>query len=221
MGAGLPEYVMLFRKPATDRSNGYADVPVVKSKDTYTRGRWQFDAHGYTRSSGNRLLQASDLVGLPQDVVFKLFKKHSLGDVYNFEHDVGLADALAGSGWLPSTFMLLQPQSWHPDVWTDVTRMRTLNGEQANRNVEMHLCPLQFDIVDRLITQFSNKGDIVFDPFSGLGTVPMCAVKLGRRGAGVELNPTYWRDSIWYLEQAERQQATPDLFEAIELEKAV
>lgn len=220
MGAGLPEYVMLFRKPPTDRSNGYADVPVTKSKETYTRGRWQFDAHGYTRSSGNRLLQASDLVGMPQDVVFKLFKKHSLGEVYNFEHDVGLADALAESGWLPSTFMLLQPQSWHPDVWTDIARMRTLNGAQANRNVEMHLCPLQFDIVDRLITQFSNKGDIVFDPFSGLGTVPMCAVKLGRRGAGVELNPTYWRDSIWYLEQAERQQATPDLFEALELEVA-
>jgi hypothetical protein len=54
MGAGLPEYVMLFRKPPTDRSNGYADVPVAKDKAIYTRARWQYDAHGFTRSSGNR-----------------------------------------------------------------------------------------------------------------------------------------------------------------------
>jgi hypothetical protein len=64
MGAGLPEYVMLFRKPPTDRSNGYADLPVVKDKEKYTRPRWQYDAHGFTRSSGNRLLQPEDLDGL-------------------------------------------------------------------------------------------------------------------------------------------------------------
>src|SRR3546814_7776947 len=52
MGAGVPEYLLIFRKPPTDRSNGYADVPVVKDKEAFTRGRWQFDAHGFTRSNG-------------------------------------------------------------------------------------------------------------------------------------------------------------------------
>src|SRR6185437_13127493 len=47
MGVGMPEYVLLFRKPPTDASNGYADVPVAKSKTEYSRGRWQTDAHGY------------------------------------------------------------------------------------------------------------------------------------------------------------------------------
>ena len=213
MGAGLPEYVMLFRKPPTDRSNGYADVPVVKLKEKYTRARWQYDAHGFMRSSGDRLLAPEDLDGLPQEAVYKLFRKYSLENVYDFERDLRIAEHVDRSGWLPSTFMLLPPQSWHEDVWTDVARMRTLNSTQASKGKEMHLCPLQFDIVDRLITQFSMEGEVVFDPFSGIGTVPFCAVKLGRRGLGVELNPNYWRDAIWHCQQAEAQRATPSLFD--------
>jgi DNA modification methylase len=54
----------------------------------------------------------------------------------------------------------------------------------------MHLCPIQFDIVDRAINQWTNEGDLVFDPFAGIGTVPYRAVKLRRRGYGVELSPS-------------------------------
>jgi hypothetical protein len=108
-------------------------------------------------------------------------------------------------GWLPSTFMLLPPASWHPDVWTDVARMRTMNSMQAAAGREMHLCPLQFDIVDRLIQQFSMPGETVFDPFMGIGTVPVRAVKHGRRGAGVELNAAYYNDAIFYLQAEEKQ----------------
>ena len=46
-----------------------------------------------------------------------------------------------------------------------------------------------------------------------LGTVPMRAVKLGRRGRGCELSAVYHRDAIWYLQQAEAQRATPTLFD--------
>src|ERR1043166_4495060 len=80
MGCGMPEYLLLFRKPQTDRSKGYADVPVVKSKQEYSRGRWQFDAHGFMRSSGNRLLTIQDLHGLSGQQIFQLFKRHSLQD---------------------------------------------------------------------------------------------------------------------------------------------
>jgi DNA modification methylase len=213
MGAGLPEYVMLFRKPQTDRSNGYADLPVAKDKALYTRPRWQYDAHGYMRSSGDRLLQPEDLTGLAQDAIYKRFRKYSIENVYDFHRDVALAEHVDRSGWLPSTFMLMPPASWHPDVWTDVARMRTLNSSQASKGKEMHLCPLQFDIVDRLIVQFSMPDEVVLDPFSGLGTVPFCAVKLGRRGLGIELNSAYHRDAVWYCEQADAQRATPSLFD--------
>lgn len=220
MGFGLSEYLHVFRKPPTDRTNGYADVPVVKSKETYTRGRWQFDAHGFGRSSGNRFLQPSDLVGLDANLIFKRFKAHSLNAVYDFELDVALADALDANNQLPPTFMLMQPQSLHDDVWTDITRMRTLNGLQHAKGKELHLCPLQFDIVDRAITQYTNEGDLVLDPFGGLMTVPYSAMKLKRRGYGIELSPAYWRDGVAHCQAAEREVDVPTLFDLMGAEAA-
>lgn len=218
MGAGMPEYMLIFRKPPSDRSNGYADVPVVKDKAAYTRPRWQFDAHGFARSSGDRPLKPEELEGLDQAQVFRLFRKHSLSNVYDFRHDVRIAEHVDRAGWLPSTFMLLQPQSWHPDVWTDITRMRTLNGTQAAKGREMHLCPLQFDIVDRCIEQYSMPGELVLDPFGGLMTVPYCAIKLKRRGYGIELNPAYFLDGAAYCAAAEREMSMPGLFDVLETE---
>ncbi|MGK4455739.1 DNA methyltransferase, partial [Klebsiella pneumoniae] len=77
---------------------------------------------------------------------------------------------------------------------------------------EKHVCPLQFDIVDRLIERFSMTGELVYDPFCGLGTVPMRAILKGRKGAGSELNPDYWAQSVRYLQEAEKQAAVPTLF---------
>ena len=219
MGAGMPEYLLVFRKPPTDRSNGYADVPVVKDKATFTRPRWQFDAHGFTRSSGNRRLMPHELEGLDQAAIYQLFKRHSLEQVYDFEHDVRIAETVDVSGWLPTTFMLLQPQSWHSDVWVDVVRMRSLNTTQGSKGREQHLCPLPFDIVDRAITQYSMPGETVLDPFGGLMTVPYCAVKAGRKGIGIELSSRYWIDGAAYCKSAEEDVSMPDLFGAIEAEQ--
>ena len=64
MGVGSPEYILLLRKPQTDRSKGYADEPVKKSKADYTRAQWQVDAHAFWRSSGNRQITAEELAAL-------------------------------------------------------------------------------------------------------------------------------------------------------------
>ena len=64
MGVGCPEYILLFRKLPTDRSTAYADDPVSKSKEEYTRAQWQIDAHGFWRSSGNRLITKEELEAL-------------------------------------------------------------------------------------------------------------------------------------------------------------
>jgi len=219
MGAGMPEYMLIFRKAPSDRSNGYADVPVVKDKATYTRPRWQFDAHGFMRSSGNRPLTPAELEGLDQAAIFQMFKRHSLENVYDFRHDVTIAEGVDKSGWLPTTFMLLQPQSWHPDVWTDITRMRTLNSTQAAKGKEQHLCPLQFDIVERCIEQYSMQGETVYDPFGGLMTVPYCSIRMRRRGYGCELSPSYFLDGAAYCAAAAREMGMPDLFEMLEAEQ--
>ena len=59
----------------------------------------------------------------------------------------------------------------------------------------------------------SNEGDLVADPFAGLMTVPMTAVKMGRLGYGIELNPDYFRDGVGYLQAAEDNIDTPTLFD--------
>jgi hypothetical protein len=213
MGCGSPEYIVLFRKPQTDRTRGYADVPVVKSKADYTRSRWQVDAHAFWRSSGNRQVTAEELAALGPAKLAQAFTKYSLTEVYDYEFHVKIGEELDIKGALPSTFMSLAPGSHHPDVWHDVTRMLTLNSDQSRRAVEKHVCPLQFDIVDRLIERYSNLGELVYDPFCGLGTVPYRAILKGRRGGGSELNPGYFMDQVHYLRAAERQVSMPTLFD--------
>ncbi|MGJ3704618.1 DNA methyltransferase [Variovorax sp. AFSI2.2] len=213
MGVGSPEYVLLFHKPQSDRSRGYADVPVVKSKAEYSLARWQVDAHAFWRSSGDRLLTAEEMASYGPAKLAKLFTEHSLRNVYDFDFHVRIGEELLERQALPSTFMSLAPGSHHSEVWHDVVRMLTLNGEQSSRAVEKHVCPLQFDIVDRLIERYSNKGDLIYDPFCGLGTVPVRAIKAGRRGGGSELNPAYFLDQLHYLRAAERDASMPSLFD--------
>lgn len=219
MGVGMPEYLLLFRKPPTSNDNSYADIPVIKDKKKYTRARWQIDAHAFMRSSGNRGLCSEDLDGLPHESIFKLFREYSLTNVYDFEHHVRIGESLDIKGRLPVTFMLLQPQSWAPDVWTDITRMLTLNGAQSAKGKEMHLCPMQFDLADRVISQLSMEGETVFDPFGGLMTVPYRAVLLKRYGIGIELSKPYFMDGAAYCAAAERQMNMPTLFDVINMPK--
>lgn len=226
MGVGTPEYLLLFRKPQNDTSKSYADVPVVKAKkewkgeawaneEGYSRARWQQDAHAFNRSSGDRHLAPDEVQALPADQVYKIWKAFNVEAIYDFEHHVRIGEALEMRGALPPTFMLLPPHSWHDDVWSDVARMRTLNGVQQAKGKEMHLCPLQFDIVERAIAQLSNPDDVVFDPFGGLMTVPYCAMKLGRKGRGVELNPGYFLDGVAHCKSMEAQKAIPSLFDYV------
>lgn len=217
MGVGCPEYILLFRKLPTDHSNAYADVPVNKSKEEYTRARWQIDAHGYWRSSGDRLVRKEELKDIPVSNLQAVYRKYSRETVYDYGEHVRLAEELDKGGKLPATFMVVAPGSWNNlEVWDDINRMRTLNTNQSRRRQRMHVCPLQLDIVERVINRYSNEGDLVFDPFGGLMTVPMTAVKMKRRGYGVELNPDYFRDGVGYLQAAEAEIETPTLFDFME-----
>ncbi|WP_316851198.1 DNA methyltransferase [Pedobacter agri] len=232
MGVGMPEYLLLFRKPPSDTSNAYADIPVFKQKreydkaagkfngNGYSRARWQMDAHGFTRSCGQRLLNPVEVSRLESDAIFKLFKAYSLEEVWDFEQVVQIAETVEAAGKLPPGFMLLQPQSWSEEVWTDITRMLTLNGSQWSNGKEAHVCPMQFDIADRVIEQMSNPDDIVLDYFGGLGTVPLRAIKKGRRGYGIELNPVYFLDGAGYLKSEELKRNVPTLFDLTEKEVA-
>lgn len=214
MGVGCPEYILLFRKLPTDHNKAYADDPVSKSKEEYTRAQWQIDAHGYWRSSGDRLISKDELKEISVDNLQKAYRKYSRESVYNYEEHVKLAKELDKDGRLPATFMVVAPGSWNQlEVWDDINRMRTLNTTQSRRRAQMHVCPLQLDIVERIINRYSNPGDVVYDPFGGLMTVPMTAVKMGRYGKGCELNPDYFRDGVGYLQAAENEMDELTLFD--------
>lgn len=221
MGVGLSEKVLLFRKPQTDKSRSYADEPVRKDKREYSRGRWQVDAHSLWRSNGHRMELPQDNPSLLRDMdgshVFNWHKEYSRQNPYDYELHVAFNEAMGNR--LPARFMLMPPQApeeYDDTVWTDVLFMRTLNMSQAKRRVEKHVCPFPIDIVERLIRRYSNEGEIILDPFSGLGTTVVTAIKMERSGIGVELNPTYYEASLKYAHEAEVNRSSPSLFDAVE-----
>lgn len=220
MGVGCPEYVLLFRKLPTDTSTAYADIPVTKTKDEYSLARWQIDAHADWKSSGNRLLTFEDVKRCNIDTIRAFYRDYAKDHVYNYEEHVRYAEDMEAAGRLPKEFMAIDPVSHKDYIWDDVVRMKTLNTRQSQKRLTNHVCPLQIDIVERLIRRYSNKGDVVFDPFNGIATVPYCAVKMGRRGLGTELNYDYWRDGLAYLREAESEVLSPTLFDFMEFEES-
>lgn len=213
MGVGSPEYVLLFHKPQTDRTKGYADERVAKSRDGYSLARWQLDAHAHWRSSGDRLLTREEWAAIPPRAVPKAFRAYSAATVYDHEEVVAIGEVLQSKDRLPTEYMALAPVSHSPWIWSDVVRMLTLNGSQSSRNVEKHICPFQFDIVDRLIDRYSAAGDVVYDPFGGLMTVPYRAIMKGRYGMASELNDVSFSDGLYYCRDAEAKRQTPSLFD--------
>lgn len=213
MGVGCPEYVLLFRKLPSDTAKAYADTPVTKSKEEYTRAQWQLDANAFWRSSGNSLLTKDEINRMTLSQLQKTYRKYSVSHIYNYEDHIEQAKELDKDGRLPATFALMPPASWSDKIWDDINRMRTLNTTQSQRRQALHVCPLQLDIVERIINRYSNPGDLVLDPFGGLMTVPLTAIKLGRRGYGIELNPDYFRDGVGYLKQYEESKEQLTLFD--------
>lgn len=217
MGIGCPEYVLLFRKLPTDTSKAYADKMVGKSKKEYTRAQWQVDAHAFWKSSGNRLLTHEELKKIPVDKLQARYREYSRQTIYNYDKHIELSKHLDEKGKLPASFMVVAPGSWSNMIWDDINRMRTLNGNQSAKNLQMHICPLQFDIIERLVTRYSNEDEIIFDPFAGLFTVPYLAVKMNRKGIGIELNPESFKDGLEYMNAAEQEWEVPSLFDLCEV----
>jgi len=88
-------------------------------------------------------------------------------------------------------------------VWMDIRTTRTLNYRLARTEYdERHICPMSLDIIERAMTLWSNPGDIVLDPFSGIGSTGYVSLQMGRRFIGVELKRSYWEQAWRNLESA-------------------
>lgn len=216
MGVGLPEYVLLFRKAPTTSDNAYADEPVTKEKTEYTKALWQLDAHAYQRSSGDRFLRGDELTSIPVKQIVSAWKKHNSEEIYNFTEHLRVCEELDEKEKLSSTFMTLPVHSNSDMVWTDVNRMKTLNANQAGKKKEKHICPLQFDIIERLINRYTSTGDLVDDPFGGLFSTAYKALEMDRKAISTELNSEYFTDGLFYVKAKLYEMNVPTLFDMIE-----
>ena len=98
-------------------------------------------------------------------------------------------------------------------VWMDINQTNTLQRESAREHDdERHICPLQLDVIERALQLWTNPGDIVLDPFDGIGSTGYVAVKMGRRHIGIELKRSYWQQAVKNLEKAEIEAGQVSLF---------
>lgn len=94
-------------------------------------------------------------------------------------------------------------QNYASPVWMDIRQSDTLQKKSAREDKdERHICPLQLEVIQRCIELWTNPWDIVLDPFAGIGSVPYVAVTMGRRGIGVELKESYYKQAKNNLEIA-------------------
>lgn len=97
-------------------------------------------------------------------------------------------------------------QKYASPVWMDIDYGDTLNVMQAREERdEKHICPLQLPTIERLIALYTNEGDIVFTPFLGIGSEIYQAVKMKRKGIGIELKQSYFDLAIKNLKSATEQ----------------
>jgi len=106
-------------------------------------------------------------------------------------------------------------QKYASPVWMDINYGNTLQGFRNGReeNDEKHICPLQLETIERLIHLYTNKGDVVFTPFMGIGSEVYQAVKMGRKGIGFELKESYYDLAKANLKAVVAQKNQLSLFE--------
>lgn len=103
-------------------------------------------------------------------------------------------------------------QRYASPVWMDINQTRTLQyrGGRDDKD-EVHISPLQLDVIERCIDLWSNPGDVVLTPFLGIGSEVYAAVEMGRFGVGIELKPSYFAQAVRNISGAQHRRAG-DLF---------
>ncbi len=97
-------------------------------------------------------------------------------------------------------------QQYASPVWFDIRQTRTLSYRKArDGDDEKHICPLQLDTIERCMELWSTEGDVVLTPFMGVGSEVYVAVKNGRKGIGIELKKSYYKQAVKNIKSLERR----------------
>lgn len=181
-GTGMPEYILVMRK---DSRGGKVGEPVKHAVNKWGDAKWEEDATALGEEQAAKMLHRGMIDGITPELVMKL------------------AEA--------AKFDLKQWQKWASPVWMDNHGSDVLNSRfKGDEKDEKHLCPMPLEYIRRCLTLYSNPGDVVFDPFSGIGSTGHCAVKMGRKFLGTELKPEYAAQAARFI--GESAQNSGDLF---------
>lgn len=179
---GMPEYIAVMRKDARGVKVG---DPVRHAVAKWGDAKYQEDAHKIAKDHAARLVKEGMIEGASPQLLERL------------------ADA--------AKFPLDQWQEWASPVWlknqgSDVLNSRFKGSDQD----EKHLCPMPLPYIERCLQMYSVPGDVVFDPFSGIGSTGYQSVKMFRKFIGTELKKEYAAQAAKFIGQAEKQSG--DLF---------
>jgi hypothetical protein len=202
---GIPEYLMIYRKwEGLDGTNSFSNKPVTHDPNDYSLRRWQLEANSVWQSDGRVLAGSYDhearIAALETGWDLRPGAEGETARVKYF-------DSKHRGPQIHTT-----PER-HPWVWPDITRMEVLNYKIAKENAdEKHICPLQLDLIERAIRLYTNPGDLILDPFGGIGSVPFKAVQMGRKAVAFELKDSYFKWMCRYIDDAENARTAPTLF---------
>jgi hypothetical protein len=131
-------------------------------------------------------------------------------------HRNGLASAVPDDAMIAelikhAEFDVYEWQKLASPVWMNIQQGNVLNRMKGDGD-ERHVCPLQLDTIEKCLRLYSKPGDVVMDPFNGIGSTGYQAVKMFRRYLGFELKPEYAKQAGRNLAEAER--SVGDLFAA-------
>lgn len=105
----------------------------------------------------------------------------------------------------------------HDNAWFDIDQTNVLNHRIAReKEDEKHICPLQIDLIEKSILEYTKEGDVVSSSFAGVGSELVTAIKMGRKAIGCELKGSYYNLAVKHLKLAEKEAARITLFDFAE-----
>lgn len=205
---GMAEYLLIFRKWAKTEKETEKIKPVRKfDSNDYKK---ELDSKGYkdfVESCGDHVAKIKDWsVWDWQECASPTWEsKCTTDDLLNMiNNQQSLIDYLMSRGDVADNYAA--------PVWMDINQTKVLNVKQARNNRdEKHICPLQLDVIEKAINLWTNPNDLVFTPFLGIGSEIYQALKMGRRGIGIELKPEYFEKAVKNCEEAAIEAGQPQL----------
>jgi hypothetical protein len=190
--------IHLMQLPTSKTRDGYIGIVDFRGAviRAMTEGGWIYHSEVCVWKDPVVAVQRTKALGL----LFKQLRKDStmsrmgVADyVCMFRRPGENAEAVAHTH---ASFPVERWQKWASPVWMDIQQGRTLNVRSAREEEdEAHLCALQLDVIERCMVLYSNPGDVIFDPFAGIGSTGYVALQEGRRFVGVELKRSYFEQA--------------------------